>query len=52
MAKELVQVNVRLPEDLVIKARIHVAKRKSKSLQELVTNAVRAYLIADKGGKK
>jgi hypothetical protein len=46
--KELVQVNVRLPEDLLIKAKIRVAKRKEKSFQELVTKAIRAYLVANK----
>ena len=44
MAKELLQVNVRLPAALVEKAKIHVAKRKSKSLQELVTKALTEYL--------
>lgn len=48
MKKELLQFNVRLPADLLEKARIRVAKRKEKSLQDLVTNAVRAYLIANK----
>ena len=46
--KELLQVNVRLPADLLEKARIRVAKRKEKSLQELVANAIRAYLVANK----
>ncbi len=46
--KEFLQVNVRLPAYLLEKARIRVAKRKEKSLQELVANAVRAYLVANK----
>ncbi len=46
--KELVQFNVRLPADLIEKAKIRVAQRKEKSLQELVANAVRAYLVANK----
>lgn len=46
--KELLQLNVRLPADLVEKAKIRVAKRKEKSLQELVANAIKAYLIENK----
>jgi hypothetical protein len=46
--KELLQLNVRLPADLVEKAKIRVAKRKEKSLQELVAKAIKAYLIENK----
>ena len=52
MAKQLIQISVRLPEDLVTEARVHVAKRKDKSMQELVANALRAYLDADKASQK
>ena len=52
MAKKLVQISVRLPEDLVTKARIHVAKRKDKTMQDLVAKALRAYLAGSKGEKK
>jgi hypothetical protein len=50
MAKKqkMIQTGVRVPEDLLVKARVRVAKGKEKSLQELVTNAIRAYLIANK----
>ena len=45
--KELIQLTVRIPEDLKEKAQIHAIKSK-QSLQELVANAIRAYLVANK----
>jgi predicted HicB family RNase H-like nuclease len=45
--KKLVQIAVRIPEDLKEKAQIHAIKTK-QSLQELVADALRAYLIANK----
>jgi len=50
--KELIQMSVRIPADLLEEARVHVARRRSRSMQELVANALRAYLDADKASKK